>query len=120
MTRSPLKHVRAVVVRPICAADTNALVALYERLSSPMTLSRELAERLVRVDGLDKAAVVATDRERIVGCARYERLRGTTTAEVAVVVDETYQDDELGNQLREQLVDLARKNGITRITASSS
>jgi acetyltransferase len=77
-----------------------------------------LAHRYTQLDGHNKAAFVATTgtRGRIIGVARYSR-RSPTCAEVAFVVEDTYQHHRIGSRLIQQLVQTARDNGITEFVA---
>lgn len=122
-----------VHVRPLRPEDEEALHDAFSRMSersvyfrffTPLkTLPEELAHRLSHVDGEDRFALCATNRlghphhvEHIVGVARYDRIAGTTVAEVAVAVVDDFQRRGLGSQLLTMLARIARENGIDTFT----
>lgn len=122
------RTVDAIVLRQIRPDDWHRLQRFHRSLS-PATIARRfhgakaelsepLAHRFTDLDGVDEAAIVATDPEsgRIVGVARYGRL-GPGCAEVAFVVEDAYQGHGLGRQLMWRLADLALRNGITTLVA---
>jgi ribosomal protein S18 acetylase RimI-like enzyme len=119
---------RLVQVRPICAADTDALRAMHRRLSTLsvqrrfFALLRELpldqAERFTHVDGLDRAALVAEALDgSIVGVARYDCAPGTGTADLAIVVEDGYQQHGLGTSLLQHLAAYAQQHDVDHFTA---
>jgi len=117
-----------LTVRPIDMDDTERLMAMHLRLS-PGTVRRRFfallpeldpkqAHRFTHVDGNDRAAVVAVnDAGDLVGVARYDRFEGTNDAEVAVVVQDSYQHHGLGTVLLTELTTYARAHGIERFVA---
>ena len=119
-----------VHIRPIVADDATRLNALHERLSSeskylrffsPMPhLSESLLDRFVRVDYVDRFALVAMLGDEIVGVARYDVLDSDhTSAEVAFTVDDAHQGRGLATLLLEHLVAVAAERGITRFVAET-
>ena len=118
-----------VHVRPMTPADADALVAFHGRLSPrtihfrffsprPRLTPREV-ERFTTVDHDDRVALVAELGDRLVAVARYDRLPGTASAEVAFVVDDEHQGRGLGTLLLEHLAAAARERGITRFFADT-
>ena len=120
-------------IRPIRPEDKDILAAGFELFSDETRRRRFLTSKprltvadlryLTEVDGGDHAALVAipmTDpARRIIGVARYVRLaEDPTTAEMSIVVADPYQGRGLGRTLSDQLVALARTNGIEHFTAS--
>src|SRR5215208_1847994 len=114
-----------VLVRRIQAEDAAALQRLVGRSSDrsvelrffgPLKeLSEEMAERFADVDGENRYALVALDPEdpeEIVGVVRYERERGTDSAEYAALIEDRFQHLGLGIGLTGTLSDPARENGI--------
>jgi ribosomal protein S18 acetylase RimI-like enzyme len=117
-------------VRPIVPEDEpllhEAVAAMsertvYFRFFSPIKrMSDALAHRLAVVDYRDRFAIVATthrphgpsQKERIVGVARYDRARDTDLAEVAVAVIDEFQRRGLGSVLLAELARVARGQGI--------
>jgi acyl-CoA synthetase (NDP forming)/GNAT superfamily N-acetyltransferase len=118
-----------VHVRPIRPDDGDRLRALHDRLSSETIylrffspvpkLSDSMVERFTHVDYVDRLALVAMLGDEIVGVARYDRLAGSSSAEVAFVVDDAHQGRGLGTLLLEHLAAAARDNGITEFVAET-
>jgi GNAT superfamily N-acetyltransferase len=116
-----------LVVRPIEAADADALVALHARLSADTIyrryfgvrphLSPTEVERFTRVDGRTRFALVALQAADLVAVARYEGRPGDRSAELAVVVDDALQHRGVGRLMLERLVDVAREAGIESLVA---
>jgi acetyl coenzyme A synthetase (ADP forming)-like protein len=118
-----------VHVRPIHPSDAPLIEDLHHRLSAETIYRRfftpkpeldpELLTHLVTVDYVDRMALVALLGGRIIAVARYDRLPGSTDAEVAFVVDDAHQGRGLGTLLLEHLVVIARTRGITRFIAET-
>ena len=116
-----------LVVRPIEAAEADALVALHARLSADTIYRRYFGvrphlsptdvERFTRVDGRTRFALVALQAEDLVAVARYEGRPGDRSAELAVVVDDALQHRGVGRLMLERLVDVAREAGIESLVA---
>jgi acyl-CoA synthetase (NDP forming)/GNAT superfamily N-acetyltransferase len=117
-----------VHMRQIGPADADAIVALHSRFSDrtrylryfapyPRIPARDLA-RFVNVDHRDREALVVSSGGQLVAVGRYERL-GTDAddAEVAFVVEDTYQGRGIGSVLLEHLAAAARDAGIRRFVA---
>ena len=117
-------------VRGVRAGDAAALQRLVARSSDrsvelrffgPLKgLSDKQARRFAEVDGRDRFALVALDPEdpgEIVGVVRYERERGTDTAEYAALIEDRFQGRGLGIGLTRHLIEAARENGIKRLYA---
>ena len=119
----------AVHIRPIRPEDADRLVDLHSRLSdrtiyyrffSPRPrLSPREVQRFTTVDHIDRVALVAVLDDRFVAVARYDRLPGTSEAEVAFVVADEHQGRGLGALLLEHLAAAARERGITRFFAET-
>jgi RimJ/RimL family protein N-acetyltransferase len=120
-----------VHIRPIAPEDEpllhEAVAAMsersvYFRFFSPLKrLPDALAHRLAVVDYNDRFALVATTdkptgKERILGVARYDRVRGTDVAEVAEAVVDEFQHRGLGGALLAILARAAREHGIKTFT----
>ena len=85
-------------VRPIRPDDADRLRSFHLRLSKETVYNRFFAyrpalsdkdvARFSRVDHDDRAALVATLNDDIIGVVRYDRLPGSNDAEVAFVVED--------------------------------
>ena len=123
-----LRDGRHVRIRPILPADAPLLVEFHERLSINTTrlrfftalrhLSEEFATRLCNVDFKKRCAFVLSlpGDDAIRGVGRYEG-ESPNSAEVAFVVEDDLQGVGVGPLLLERLVEQARENGFTRLTA---
>ncbi|HKA92646.1 MAG TPA: GNAT family N-acetyltransferase [Acidimicrobiia bacterium] len=129
--RADLVHLddgSAVAVRPIEPADAYALLRMFDRLSpqsiyhrffSPMPRPRRAA--LLHLAGLDHElheALVATTGPEIVAVARYDGRPGETDAEVAVIVDDEWQDRGLGTRLLHRLARVGARRGLVAFRAT--
>jgi acetyl coenzyme A synthetase (ADP forming)-like protein len=116
-----------VHVRPLSPEDADRLVAFHAALSDETvylrffsakpTLSSEEVTRFTHVDHDARVALVAELGERLVGVARYDRVPGTDSAEVAFVVSDEQQGRGIGTALLEHLAAAARERGITQFVA---
>jgi acyl-CoA synthetase (NDP forming)/RimJ/RimL family protein N-acetyltransferase len=120
-------------LRPLRPDDADALQAFhvgqserstYLRFFAPLErLSDRDLDRLVRVDHVDRVALVAvtgapgTDEpERIIGVARYDVVE-PETAEVAFNIADAHQGKGLASVLLEHLAAAARERGVRRFVA---
>ena len=114
-------------LRPITAEDAERLRAFHGRLSKETVYNRFFAyrptlsdadvARFTQVDHQDRVALVATLQDAIIGVVRYDRLPGTSDAEVAFVVADEHQGRGLGASLLEHLAAAARERGVDRFVA---
>jgi GNAT superfamily N-acetyltransferase len=124
---------QCVIVRPLLPSDREELASRYAELSpaarrarfgsAPDRLTPRGLDQLLDLDYDDRfalAAVVVDEAgERGVGIARYARRHDDpSTAEAAVVVLDADQQQGIGTLLLRDLVDVARRHGITRFTAT--
>jgi GNAT superfamily N-acetyltransferase len=118
-----------VHIRPIRPDHDDALRAFHSRLSSesivlrffgphPRLSDAEVA-RFTTVDGVDRMALVAEHGSEIVAVARYDRSPGSDEAEVAFVVDDTFQGRGLGTVLLQHVAAAARSRGIRWLMADT-
>jgi GNAT superfamily N-acetyltransferase len=117
-----------VAIRPVEPADAYALLRMFDRLSpesiyhrffSPMPRPRRAA--LLHLAGLDHElheALVATMGREIVAVARYDARPEETDAEVAVIVEDEWQDRGLGTRLLHRLARLGARRGLVAFRAT--
>lgn len=120
---------QTVRIRPIKPEDARRIEefhsrqspeAVYFRYFSPRpTLSDKELEHLTHVDHHDRVAFVALSGDQLIAVARYERYRGTDTAEVAFFVDEEHHGRGLAALMLEYLAAAGRGRGVRRFTAST-
>jgi acyl-CoA synthetase (NDP forming)/GNAT superfamily N-acetyltransferase len=114
-------------LRPIRPEDADRLRAFHGRLSQETVYNRFFAyrpalsdadvARFTQVDHDDRAALVATLHDDIIGVVRYDRLPGGNDGEVAFVVEDLHQGRGLGPVLLEHLAAAARERGLERFVA---
>jgi acyl-CoA synthetase (NDP forming)/GNAT superfamily N-acetyltransferase len=128
-----LRDGSTVHLRPIRPSDADGIRALHGRLSaetiylrffSPLrTLSPKMLDRFVRVDYVDRFALIALLGDDIVAVGRYERLPSGAglggDAEVAFLVDDAHQGRGLATVLLEYLAARAAEVGIARFLADT-
>ena len=140
----PLKYVapwtmkdgNVVTIRPIRPEDEPLMVKFHETLSDrsvylryfcSLNLTRRVQhERLLRIcfgDYDREMALVAeltdpgTGERRILAVGRMNRLHAGNEAEVAVLVSDQYQKLGLGNELLRRVVQIARDEKLSRVSA---
>lgn len=140
----PIEHISSfalddgthITLRPIRPEDEPLLVRFHEKLSErtvrqryfrPLQLGQRVAhERLASVCFVDydreMVLVAVTDlpnggRPELLGVGRLSRLPGLEEAEFALLVADPWQRKGIGGELLRRLVDIARHEGITRVTA---
>jgi RimJ/RimL family protein N-acetyltransferase len=119
----------AFTIRPIEAEDSDALRALFWRLSpesryyrflSPVNRPEErVLHHLAEVDHGVRDALVAVVDELVVGVARYDRdPSDPSAAEVAIVVEDAWHRHGIATALIHELSKLADARGIEHFTAT--
>ena len=127
------KSEEAVVIRPIRPEDEPKVVEFHKELSErsvymryrePLQLSQRTAhDRLTRICFIDynreMALVVersnAAGDKQIIAVGRMGKLAGVAEAELAVVVRDEFQGQELGKELYRRLLQVARDDKLTKV-----
>ena len=131
-----MKDGNQVTIRPIRPEDEPLMVRFHETLSDrsvylryfgSLSLSRRVAhERLLRIcfgDYDREMALVAeradpgTGERRIIAVGRMNKLHARNEAEVAVLVSDQYQNLGLGNELLRRVVQIARDEKLSQVSA---
>ena len=117
-----------VELRPLEAGDRERLSRLFYRLSPESVYRRFLSplhdpsaaglDRLVDLDHDQREALAAMSGDEVVGVARYFRDRETSSADLAVLIEDAWQGKGLSLVLVERLTELARSRGIEAFTAT--
>jgi RimJ/RimL family protein N-acetyltransferase len=118
--------------RPINSDDRDRLAALFARLTPESRRRRFLLPKLALtprelafltdIDHVGHEAIAAVDERdsSIVGVARYVRIADLVgVADVAVEVADELQSMGIGTELASRLVERARANGFTLLTAAT-
>jgi len=116
----------AATIRPIRPEDEPMMVKFHESLSEQsvyfryfrlMKLSQRVShERLTRICFIDydrEMALVVQREDEIVGVGRVTRIRGTSSAEFAIVVSDKCQGRGVGSELLRRMIDVSRREKIT-------
>ncbi len=113
-------------IRPIRPDDADRLRRFHARLSPETVYFRFFAPyprlterdvvRFTTVDHNDRAALVATIGDEIVGVVRYDRVE-PHEAEVAFVIRDDHQGRGLGTVFLEHIAEAARERGVQRFVA---
>jgi len=117
-----------VMLRATTAADTTLIAALHARCS-PQTRSRRslptrpglspaVLRRLVGADGSTGVLALTTDGGAAIGLANLAGA-GAATAEIALLVEDTWQGRGVGTALTRKLVELAHAEHLTELIAVS-
>jgi len=136
VTTWTMKDGTEVTIRPIRSEDEPRIVRFHETLSErtvyfryleTLQLTQRIAhERLTRICYLDydrEIAMVAEKKDpttgltEIVGVSRLGRKPGTDDAEFAVVISDAVQGKGLGKHMLENVIEVAKREGIKRLTA---
>jgi len=114
-------------VRPLAGDDSDRLLRLFRRLSprsiqqrffSPLRqLSGEFLARLLDVDHDQREALVALRHDEIIAVARYAGAASSGRAELAVTVEDTWQQRGIGKRLTFRLSELAVERGFDTFVA---
>ena len=126
----------SVTLRPIRPDDEPMMIRFHKALSEQsvyyryfgtMSLSQRTAhERLTRMCFIDydrELALVAVrndsdpDSAEIIAVGRLIKLHGSTDAEIAVLVADSFQGKRLGTDIVSRLLKIARQEGVRRICA---
>ena len=116
-------------LRPIRPDDAERLVEFHRHLSQRSTylrfftvhptLSAKEVSRFTTVDYVDRLALVVERNGQMIAVGRFDRIVGTSDAEVAFVVADDYQHHGLGSLLLDELARAARFRGIKTFLAET-
>jgi acetyltransferase len=119
-----------VLIRPIRPEDEPQMIQFHATLSERsvylryfhmMPLDTRIAhERLTRICFIDydrEMAIVAERDHEIVAVGRLTRERWSNEAEFAVLISDKFQGRGLGTELVKRLLEIARAEGLDRVTA---
>ena len=121
--------VEQVSIRAVRRDDRERIVKAFRGLdrrsiylrffSYKKDLEEEELRRVTQCDGVSEAVLVAAvgsgDQETIVGLGSY--VRSGAAADIAFAVEEDFQGRGIASRLLQQLVEIARANGIVRFEA---
>ena len=130
-----LKDGTPVTIRPIRPEDEPLMIRFHETLSeesvyhryfSQLNLTQRTAhERLTRICFNDYDREIALvveykgpdDRSQILGVGRLSKARGRNEGEFALIISDRWQKQGLGTELLKRLIQVARDEKLSRLTA---
>ena len=131
-----MKDGTSVTIRPIQPEDEPLMVKLHETLSeesvyhryfSQLKLDQRIAhERLTRIcfNDYDREIALVADRKdpktgnhEILGVGRLSKAHGLNEGEFALLVSDRWQKQGLGSELLRRIVEIARAEKFTRVSA---
>jgi len=131
-----MKDGTEISIRPIRPEDEPLIVKFHSTLSERSVYLRYLYmlsldqrvshERLTRMCFLnyEREMALVADRQdpasgehEILGVGRLRKLQGANDGEFAVIVADLYQGTGLGSELMSRLIEIARKEGLSRLIA---
>ena len=126
-----LRDGSTIRVRPISSADRGRWLAFVDRVSEESWYLRmvgpkkrhsdEEVAHYINLDYASRMALAATlgreEQERIVAITRYDQVPGTRRAEVAILVEDSYQGRGIGTAMLEYLASIGRAHGIDAFEA---
>ena len=133
-TRWELKDGSPAMIRPIRPEDEPLMVEFHKTLSETsvhfryfglLKLEERIAhERLTRIcfNDYDREIALAVDRQmpagghEILGIGRLSRTIEAGEADFAIIVSDPWQHQGLGTELMEKIIDIAKKEGISRLS----
>jgi acetyltransferase len=137
VTAATLSDGQPVTIRPIRPEDEPLLVKFHQTLSSQSVYNRYFEalqleqrtahERLARLCFIDydrEIALVVEQADRktgtksVLGVGRLSKLFGGNDAEFALIIGDPWQAHGLGTRLLQMLVQIARDEGLARVTGS--
>lgn len=93
--------------------------SLYQRFfTGTPRIPRDMLRQLRAIDHVHQEAVVAMVAGRLVGLGQYVHAPGSDSAELAVLVVDTWQHKGVGRLLVTRLAELAARRGVMRFDAS--
>ena len=130
-----MKDGKEVTIRPIRPEDEPLLVEFHHTLSDrtvfarffqALSLGQRIAhERLTRICFIDYAREMALVAEyqdangerHVLGVSRLHKVHGTTEGRFSVIVTDDYQHQGLGTELLRRVLDVARQENVTHVSA---
>ena len=131
-----MKNGKEIIIRPIRPEDEPLMVKFHETLSDrsvymryfySMSLDRRVEhERLLRIcfGDYDREMVLVaerkdsgTEKRSIIAVVRMNKLHARNEAEVAALVSDRFQNLGLGNELLRRVIQVARDEKLSRVSA---
>ncbi|APT85413.1 CoA-binding protein [Corynebacterium aquilae DSM 44791] len=117
-------------LRPVRAGDVDEMIEFYQGVSEESKylrffgthpdLSEDDLEHWLHVDHDERVTLVLTEKEKIIGTARYEtveQLKPAKVGDVSFLVQDAHQGRGVANVLLEHLAHIGRENHVERFFA---
>jgi ribosomal protein S18 acetylase RimI-like enzyme len=92
--------------------------SVYRRFFSPLVRGDQFRASLLTTDLFERDAIAALEGGAVVGLAQYSRRKGSSEADMAIVIADARQQQGLGTRLVAALAERAAAGGITAFTVS--
>ena len=92
--------------------------SVYRRFFSPLVRADQFKSSLLTTDRYERDSIAALESGEVVGLAQYSRRRGSSEADMAIVIADAQQQQGLGTRLVAALADRAAGRGITSFAVS--
>ena len=92
--------------------------SVYRRFFSPLVRADQFKASLLTTDRYHRDAIAALEDGEVVGLAQYSRRRGSSEADMAIVIADARQQQGLGTRLVVALADRAAAGGLTAFAVS--
>lgn len=92
--------------------------SVYRRFFSPAVRADQFRASLLTTERCERDSIAALEGGEVVGIAQYSRRRGSSTADMAIVIADARQQQGLGTRLVAALADRAAAVGITAFEVS--
>jgi acetyltransferase len=119
------------IIRPIRPADERKMVQFHESLSEESVYlryfrqfhlsSRVTHDRLTRICFTDYdrtvALVAETEKKKIAGVARLNKIPGSSSGVLAMLINDEWQKIGLGSQMLSKILEVAEQEGLAEVKA---
>jgi ribosomal protein S18 acetylase RimI-like enzyme len=92
--------------------------SVYRRFFSPLVRADQFRASLLTTDRYERDAIAALEDGAVVGLAQYSRRKGSSEADMAIVIADARHQQGLGTRLVAALAERAAAGGITAFTVS--
>ena len=92
--------------------------SVYRRFFSPMVRIDQFKASLITTDRYDRDSIAALEGGEVVGLAQYSRRKGSSEADMAIVIADARQQQGLGTRLVAALAERAAAGGVTAFAVS--
>lgn len=120
-----LRDGREVILRPIKPEDEPLEAEMFTKFSEKTKnlrffgkikdITHEMLVKYTQIDYDREIAIIAESRGKMMGVVRLKTSPYDEDAEFAIAVADTYQNNGLGGQMRDYMIEIAKDKGIKKI-----